>query len=99
MERGKRNNKIDKTKNFFLTVINKLIDYIKAKVSKLQFMSESSIVMLVNVPKKKHRTDIRRETYYGFAIYARKNCGPDFMAAMNDGRISVSYGDTEVRYF
>ena len=62
-------------------------------------MSESSIVMLVNVPKKKHKTDIRRETYYGFAIYARKNCGPDFMAAMNDGRISVSYGDTEVRYF
>ena len=55
--------------------------------------------MLVNVPKKKHKTDIRKETYYGFAIYARKNCGPDFMAAMNDGRISVSYGDTEVRYF
>ena len=55
--------------------------------------------MLVNIPKKKHKTDIRKETYYGFAIYARKNCGPDFMAAMNDGRISVSYGDTEVCYF
>ena len=48
---------------------------------------------MVQVSKEGGSIDLVNDPYIGFLIFSRKNCGPDFMTAIQDGRVSYALND------
>merc|ERR1712061_572775 len=68
-----------------------------SNVSKLLYKTFSKAMVRMNI-KQGDGITTADNTYTGFAIFARKECGNDFMNKVADGTVTFDIYDTEAEY-
>merc|ERR1719245_2330556 len=75
-----------------------MVDWKGAKNSRILYRSMSGVLMRVNFFNNAKAYDIVSDPYFGFLGFAKKNCGIDFINALDDGRVSLKMYDWGAYY-